>query len=269
MKLAHLLPVSIIDSTPPQQRVHLALAPLVFQYKEYERFLRKKLERGDTVIIDNPVHENETVIPEIWLNVVRSLRPTVAVVPDAIDDALLTIKQARAYVPLLTGLGVTPMVVPHGTEQRDFFSCARELATIPGVGYFGVSLERRLNDDELACQRRLERVRWMKRSERLDHIKLHLLGVSEYATEFLRWPKAEVEVWSRASSADTSKFAVFALSGSPQVPPAPVTTPYPGRKIFGSAMDYFYHIPTFKPYGKHHLTRNLQLWCDYAERSEH
>src|SRR5271170_4803111 len=126
-----------------------------------------KLLRRDTVIIDNPVHENEPVDPIIWLSVVRKLRPTIAVLPDVIDDDSMTIKQAKMYAPMVYGLGVKLMAVPHGDCVADFYSSIHELVRISGVTHIGLSLDRRL-DDEKAIEQRYQILRAIKLDQRLD-----------------------------------------------------------------------------------------------------
>ncbi len=266
MKLAHILPLSIIDTTPSAQTVHLALAPLVIRHHSYANFLRQKLRYGHTVIVDNPVHEDGPIDPVTWLSAIRSLRADkgtiIAVIPDVIDDDSTTVKQAITYAPMVRGLGAKLMAVPHGVENHDFFECARKLVTVPGVTHLGISLERRLKNDELAYERRFDRLAMIRRSEALDSVRIHLLGTSERAYELCE----DSNFWSRADSTDTSKFAVFALRGIPQTPPAPLVATYPGRKELGGSMSYFDHVPKFRPYGKYNFTRNLALWNNYAER---
>lgn len=264
MKLAHILPLSLVDCTPMNQTVHLAISTLIADNPAYLEFLLAKKERGHTIILDNPVHEDEFFMPETWLNAIRRLQPTVAVLPDVIDDSDQTLYRAKALADAAISFGARKlMAVPHGIGQGDFFACALALAEVPGVEYLGISLERRFGDDEKALARRRERLDWVKRTEKLDSIKVHLLGSSERGHEFMPH-----EDWSRASSTDSSKFAVFALCGIPQLPPVPINARYPGRTALGGSMEYFRHERKFPTYGKWNLTRNLTLWINYAERDD-
>lgn len=266
MKLAHILPVSLLDATPRNQQVHLALVPIVLKSMRYCSYYRNKLALGHTVILDNPVHENEEIDFSDWLTAIGLLRPTIAILPDTIDDADKTVAHAEtlAAVQQETYPEVSLMAVPHGHSQADFYTCARKLARIPQVSYLGISLERRLNDDELALERRRARVNFIRTTNDFDHIKLHLLGTSENSTELV----GDSHIWSRVSTADTSKFAVRYLSGIPAIPPGPTPNAYPGREPFGGGIGYFWSRPQLPLFGKRGLRNNLAAWCDYADRKE-
>lgn len=264
MKLAHLLPISLIGATPANQSVHLTLAPLVTVYPRYANWLRRRMAHGDTVILDNPVHEDVEPNLDIWMQAMELLHPTIAILPDVIDDDQQTVKNAtrlaqevrRHYWP------VKLMAVPHGVEQLDWNNCARALGAINEIEWLGISLERRLKDDELAVARRYERLEFLRDNQRFDHLRVHLLGTSERASEF-----AGGRVWRRADTTDSSKFAVFYLTNQPVEPPGPVAIPYPGRMPFGGSMEYFHATPQLPFLGKGRLTQNLAAWCNYAERA--
>lgn len=265
MKLANIVPTSCLGAIPRNQTTHLALSNLILDNDTYFRFYRKQVQRGHTVILDNPVHEDTEIDPEDWLMAVAALKPTITVVPDVIDDSDATVQNANklALRAKEAHPGVKLMVVPHGFTQDDWYSCARSLFTVPGVDYFGISLERRLKDDSAALQRRVERLRKISLNESFDAISVHLLGTSEGGNEF-----AEPYRFRRAVSCDSSKFAVFYLCGRP-IEPTPlgyITDPYPGREPFGGSMKYFEAEPSLPVGGLRRMRKNLALWCEFAER---
>jgi hypothetical protein len=261
VKLANILPLQLIRQTPKNQTVHLALVPHVLYNLGYVAWLKDRMLSGHTVILDNPIHENIPIDIDQWYEAMKLLKPTVAVIPDVIDDDGATVRNARIHAPYAASLGSKIMAVPHGTEQRDWRMCANYLRTIPGVSYLGISLERRLKDDELALERRYERLRYISRNVRFDDMNVHLLGTSEASSEFAR----DSREWYRATSTDTSKYAVFFLLGIPVSPPAPVRTPYPGREPLGGSLGYFDSNSHLTPLGKRRLKKNLTEWCAYAE----
>lgn len=265
MRLAHLLPVSLLEATPHDQRTHLVLSELVLSDIRYLQFYAAKLQRGDVVILDNPVHEDHKVTVQQWLEAIALLQPTVAVIPDVIDSDLMTLDNAREAVAkfgeyqLRSECQTELMAVPHGETQSDWFNCALSLSKISAVTWFGISLERRLNDDPLAVSRRRERVQMMTRHREFMRLKLHLLGLSEGIVEL-----GGSFVWQRAESADVSKFAIWYLSGNPVYPPPPVTIPYPGRaELFGGSYEYF--TADCDGVDISDLRDDLTLWTDYAE----
>ena len=265
VKLAHLLPISLIGTTPANQSVHLTLAPLVMMYPRYTNWLRRRMINGDTVILDNPVHEDVEPNLDIWMQAMELLHPTIAILPDVIDDDQQTVTNAVQLAKTVKRHWDQPvqlMAVPHGIEQADWNVCARALGAIPEIDWLGISLERRLKDDELAVARRFNRLKFIRETQNFDRIRVHLLGTSERSSEFRGG-----HVWRRAESIDSSKFAVFYLTNQPVSPPGPVSIPYPGRAPFGGSMEYFHAIPKLPLLGKGRLTQNLAAWCTYAERS--
>lgn len=264
MKLAHIAPTSMLGHLPASQKAHLALSKLIVDNMQYARFYRNQVKRNALVILDSPVHENLTPNLGEWVTALGWLRPSVAILPDIIDDAEGTVKsaifaadQARHYP------GIQLMGVPHGKDNAEFLDCAQELVHGVQVKWLGISLERRLENDVLAYQRRVERIRCLARDPVFAGVNIHLLGISEAARE-LREP-----LFRRVTSADTSKFAVYYLSGNPAVPPSPLNKQYPGRAALGGSFEYFNWRPSL-PSGsrlgefQRGFLDNLSRWSDYA-----
>jgi hypothetical protein len=259
MRLAHLVPTAYLPAIQygPQFDTHLALSRLVVRDPQYYSFYRDRVVRGHTVFLDNPVHEDAGVSLIEWLTAIDILQPTVAILPDQIDAPEMTVQWAKRAITYLEerNLGkVTLMAVPHGESHEDWLDCAMQLVEIPKVRWIGISLERRLKDDPLACERRLFRLKLLQDKVKEKIVPIHFLGISEAASE-LNDPRARA-----VYSADASKFAVWCLLGMPQQPPVPLTSPYPGRDKLGGSLEYF-------DYGGNEdfaMTANLARWCDYA-----
>ncbi|HEV2175274.1 MAG TPA: hypothetical protein VGR71_16995 [Nitrospira sp.] len=264
MKLAHIVPVSLLSTVPNEQSLHLVLSELVLSDERYFRFYAERKNAGDFIILDNPVHEDRPVKFEHWIEAIMLLQPNVAVVPDVIDSTLMTLDNAREAVARFREYHFPQtelMAVPHSQTQYGWLQCATELARLGDpLRWFGISLERRLDNDPLALIRRRERVDMMLSfPERFGHIKLHLLGVSERGDEL-----GNDSIWQRAHSADSSKFAVWSMLGTPVSPPVPILQPYPGRGTFGGSYEYFL---AGHPQGlsRRKMLRNLRQWNEYAE----
>lgn len=265
MKLAHIVPISLLSAVPNEQSLHLVLSELVLSNNAYRDFYRDRSLGGDTIILDNPVHENRPVTIARWIEAIRVIQPNIAVIPDVIDSDRETLTYAHKAVAQFQKSGFTGielMAVPHGNSQPEWLACATRLAKIgPPVTWFGISLERRLKDDMEALRRRRERVHLMLdyRSE-FSHINLHLLGVSERGDEL-----GDDYIWNRATSADASKYAVWNMVGTPVTPPVPVNRPYPGRGPFGGSYEYFTaEAPTGVSIRR--MRSNLRKWTNYANR---
>ena len=264
MKLANIVPVSLLGTIPHEQTVHLVLSELILENGDYYKFYKDRRDHGDFVILDNPVHENRPVAIARWIEAVKLLMPNVAVIPDVIDSDADTVSNAMTALrkfDAMTTDGIELMAVPHGVSQSDWRNCAETLARFEKITYFGISLERRLKDDNWALARRRERVRMLlDDTVAFDRIKLHLLGISERGDEL-----GDDYIWSRASSADASKYAVWNMLGTPVTPPVPVTKYYPGRGPFGGGYEYF---TTDKPavVSERRMRNNLRKWVNYAQR---
>jgi hypothetical protein len=262
VKLAHLVPTQLLPYTDFAS-AYLCLVNLAAEDPYYESFHRRQVQAGKLVILDNPVHEDWPIDVNAWLEELERIKPTVAIIPDVIDDPAQTVinggelrKEARKASP-----DSHLMAVPHGKEHGDFLECARALGAMrnPMIEWFGVSLERRLNDDPFALERRVRRVRIIQSEPALHKRNVHLLGISEQATEL------KMVSFRNVTSADTSKFAVFSLLGRSVAPPAPIEHTYPGRKMFGGSMEYFNYDASFAEGSLSAFREDLMAWSLYAE----
>jgi hypothetical protein len=264
VKLAHITPIDLLEHTY-ESSAFLCLSNLVCRYPKYAEFYRQMVVEGKLVILDNPVHENELRCVPDWISAAKMLQPSVAIIPDVIDSVTETLYNASALRHMIREVSPKTrlMAVPHGVDNTQFLECAKALAVMrnPSIEWFGVSLERRLHDDALALQRRIKRVRILQSETGLRYRNIHLLGVSETAIEFT------LPVFDQVVSADTSKFAVWWLNGTPVGPPAPVGIPYPGRKSLGGSTGYFTSKvePRIQVITDRFLAENLSVWSAYAE----
>lgn len=260
MKLAHIVPHSLLECARDSE-AFLCLSNLVVRNPFYAEFHRRMAREGKLVILDNPVHENGELDLREWAEAAKLITPTVAIIPDVIDDANATVMYAREFRGVIREWSPSTrlMAVPHGVEQIDFLRCAQELLRLknPSIHWFGVSLERRLDDDPYAFQRRVQRVRMLTSEPSFRYRSIHLLGVSEAASEFLH------PAFLNVASADTSKFAVWWLNGTAPLPPSPIKQPYPGRASLGGSTRYFDFEPQ-EAFLRDRLAEYLLAWTNYA-----
>lgn len=116
---------------------HLLIAPKVLANPdEYEAFFRRK----DFVIVDNGVIElgYPLDIRDLY-RAARIVRANVVVLPDTIDDAKMTVKQAVRNVDAYRRLDphTSLMGVVQGTNFKECMECAEGLHNA-GVDWFGV-----------------------------------------------------------------------------------------------------------------------------------
>jgi hypothetical protein len=261
MRLAHIAPISVLGFLPEQQSAHFCISRVVIQDSVYAKFYREQMRRGKHVILDNPVHENEPINFSEFFTAAEYLQPTVAILPDVIDDHAATMANAKQLSEELRERcpGTQILAVPHAEEHDVFVENAAELLGLRGVSFLGLTLERRLNNDQLAYARRAYRLKRLLDDPRFSDVHIHYLGVSELGWEFVT---SEARV---VYSADTSKFAARCLLGQPAAPPAPVRTPYPGRIALGGSSEYFAYQPDAETFNYAGFTGNLTRWSAYAE----
>lgn len=263
-RLAHIAPTQMLPYLPFRRSgAHFAITRVFAADQLYRNFYLDQMRRNRWVILDNPVHEDAPISEDEFLGVATTLRPSVATLPDVIDDAEQTVANAKRLVGELKSRcpDTLPMVVPHGVTHDEFLACAHELATaVSGIGFIGMTLERRLKDDRLACFRRGYRVRLLRESRHFDGMRIHYLGTSEEANEFTTGELSLVY------SADSAKFAVRAITGTEQDPPAPIACAYPGRDALGGSLGYFLWELGVKRHGsQERFTQSLGKWSDAAE----
>ncbi len=263
MLLASIVPISLLTYLPSDFSAYLALSDLVLESTAYERYYRDKSDLGRLVILDSPVHENVPLDELAWASAVSLVKPSVIVLPDVIDSSDQTVRNALRYASVARRLSPYSqlMGVGHGETTEEFLECSVQLRRTVGVDWLGVSLERRLNDDKLALKRRTERIQALRRNIDTRPAKIHLLGLSEEGTEL-----NSKFFQDCCESVDTSEFAVWYLSGDPVKPPVPISKEYPGRKIFGGSIQYFYHRPPVRSLDS--FRENLADWAAYADRKE-
>jgi len=267
VRLAHIAPTSLLTfgALPLTQSAFFCISEMVVKSSAYANYYRDQVRKGAYVILDNPVHENRPYSSEEWLLAVGYVNPPIAVIPDVIDDTKATVENARRLIPQLQERSpmTTPLLVPHGVTHVQFMDCAlRLLEVYPNLTYLGLTLERRLKDDELAYGRRRWRLMQLREDERFNDVRIHYLGVSEAAHEF------STDELDLVYSADTSKFVVRALTGTSEEPPGPILSAYPGRKALGGSFGYLNYSPpelVLDPPKIWAVTKSLAEWSAAAE----
>jgi len=163
-------------------RYHLLLAhDVVRRQRDYIRLF----PTGSVIIMDNSMIElGEPVDGEIMEQACSIVGPQIVVLPDYAHDSERTVQVAREWAHDRES-SVSPnsqqhyMAVPQGNTLEEYMECARRLAEIPRVLYWGIP---RSATDKLGTRKDL-----VKRInlEVANHVKtirswtcIHLLGIS-------------------------------------------------------------------------------------------
>lgn len=173
IKLAIIPPIAYLNDFSTDY--HLVLAHLL-KYPAYFNYYLKRVQAGDTVIMDNGAAEQGTAIADSELfQLAESLRPSILVCPDSLFDSTETISRTSAfldsYARILGGLGIELMGVPQGKTQDDWMEAFAMFNGDSRLKWLGIS-----KYIVGAFPRRLDALEVIKG---VVNKKCHLLGMSE------------------------------------------------------------------------------------------
>ena len=207
---------------PTQMFLSLTLEPGREITQLYQRVCQA---RGTTVILDTGAFERNPRV-DLWERALEA-GPDVVVVPDVLDERVLTINLAREWIKELDRFRskIARILVPHGKSYASWKDCAAEMAGLArGGDLIGVYEE----VDRFDPEGRIPVLEWLDALlEPLSRfVGIHMLGMPERLTE-LALISARVP---RVVSCDGSKPIVYALNDivlryelDEPIPP------YPGR----------------------------------------
>jgi len=198
MKAAIICPTSMLEWIQAvfQPDFHMVLAQIYLEDSDYAGFFRERRAAGDFILLDQGAAELGAAIDtELYWQVIRELRPTVAVAPDVLHSALSTVRRTGAFLDdyrqALTQLDVQVMGVPQGQTCEECLLTYKLFQDWPGIDWIGVS---KFHHDKF-----VSRYCFLEAAKELGAAKpCHLLGVSGLVHD-LYWERP------MAQSVDTAK----------------------------------------------------------------
>lgn len=140
MRFAPVAPVTALPYLP-RTDYHLVLSNEALRNSAVVSWYGKARKRGETVILDHPVHERLPIPSlESILALCDAMRPTFTIVPDVIGDSSKTISQFKLLAPLIASTGTYPMAVVQGKNWDEYWHAMYELAKL--ADYIAVPLIR-------------------------------------------------------------------------------------------------------------------------------
>ena len=98
IKIAHESPKSIFEDVQKVTDYDYALVHLLEEDEEYLRLFEKAIKRGREVILDNSIFELEEAFEaDKFAYWVDRIRPEWYIVPDALENSLLTMSQMENW----------------------------------------------------------------------------------------------------------------------------------------------------------------------------
>lgn len=124
IKIAHEVPISILDKSRKFNDYDYALVHLFAEHPQYFEFFKKSLEMGREVILDNSIFElGEAFNHDEFAHWICQLKPTYYILPDALGKLNQTIKNAVDFRKKYKKLPGTAIGVLQGKTVEEILIC--------------------------------------------------------------------------------------------------------------------------------------------------
>jgi len=124
MKISHESPLSLLNTSRFYNDYDYALVHLFETEPEYYQFFVDSLAKGRHVILDNSIFELGTAFDSNryahWIN---ELKPTEYIIPDALEDTLMTMDNALDFMEKHPNLPGKKIGVVQGKNYTDLVNC--------------------------------------------------------------------------------------------------------------------------------------------------
>ena len=142
IKIAHEAPLDIFEEVQRLTDYDYALVHLLEQNGRYRDTFERAVKRGREVILDNSIFELEEAFEAdrfaLWI---ERLKPTWYIIPDALEDAKKTIKQADDWVKNYSGVPGKTIGVVQGKTYDEIVDCHGYLNCIADVDMIAISFD--------------------------------------------------------------------------------------------------------------------------------
>jgi hypothetical protein len=95
--ISHEVPLDLLDASLKFNDYHYCL-PHLLENKQYYQFFKSASERGDLIIMDNGLFEGVSHTTEDLLEKINDIQPGIFIVPDAWNDPITTVKNAKKWI---------------------------------------------------------------------------------------------------------------------------------------------------------------------------
>ena len=221
MKISHELPLSLMQYAYEWNDYDYCLPHLLDKFPQYKLFFTKAKKDGRFIIMDNGLFEGVNHTTEDLLEKIKLLHPNIFIVPDAWNDSISTLRNAKHwminYGKQLKELGVELMAVCQGNDVGELIVTYQTLLDLGykhiAFNHSSVAYEREYPGEmpKLKAQMygRMEFIRRLVEKNTIDtNCYHHLLGCS-LPQEFMVYSD-----WKFIKSADTSNPILVGAEGT-------------------------------------------------------
>jgi len=207
MRAAIICPTSMLRWVQEEfnPHLHLVLAQVYLQDREYADFFKARRVWGDDIILDQGAAELGAAIDEeLIMKVAEDLRPTIVVAPDVIHNGFETVLRTGTFIEKyeaqLRSWGVKIMAVPQGENPAIYLSCFMLFNTSSKIDWLGIS---KFHPADFG-----NRAKLLSSLEEFVTKPCHLLGVGGLVSDLV-----EEREFEFAKANDTAKAIKLALQG--------------------------------------------------------
>tara|TARA_R100001163_G_C5059448_1_gene196149 strand:+ start:938 stop:1753 length:816 start_codon:yes stop_codon:yes gene_type:complete len=142
IKIAHESPKSIFDDVQKVTDYDYALVHLLEEDEQYLKHFQQAIKKGREVILDNSIFELEEAFEaEKFAYWVEKLRPEWYIVPDALENSLLTMAQMEKWNSQYKNLPGKKIGVVQGQTYQSIIDCYKYMDYVADVDMIAISFD--------------------------------------------------------------------------------------------------------------------------------
>ena len=142
IKIAHESPKSIFDDVQKVTDYDYALVHLLEEDEQYLKHFQQAIKKGREVILDNSIFELEEAFEaEKFAYWVEKLRPEWYIVPDALENSLLTMAQMEKWNSQYKELPGKKIGVVQGQTYQSIIDCYKYMDYVADVDMIAISFD--------------------------------------------------------------------------------------------------------------------------------
>lgn len=215
MKVSHEVPIAYLEASLEFNQYDYLLPHLYDEYEGYREFFNTNKDRY--VIMDNSLHELGVPYSKgRMISIIEDIKPNEFIVPDAWEDAVTSMRQAKEWSFIELPEGVEKVAVVQGNSIHEVIKCYqtykflgyKKIAFSYGAGYYNDLFPHPNKDIGKALGRQLVISKMIDMGLIGNSDRIHLLGCS-LPQEFLYYNDIK-----QIESIDTSNPIMAAFDGT-------------------------------------------------------
>jgi len=217
MKISHEVPIAYLESSLDFNHYDYLLPHLYDQHGEYKEFFQKHKD-DRYIVMDNSLHELGVPYSKgRMISIIEEIKPNEFIVPDAWEDAITSMRQAKEWSFIELPEGVKKVAVVQGKSFSDVVKCYQtykwlgytKIAFSYGANYYNNIFPHPNKDIGKALGRQLVISQMIDMGLIGEMDEIHLLGCS-LPQEFLYYKDIK-----QIKTIDTSNPIMAAFDGTP------------------------------------------------------